>query len=188
MKKNHSKNKASESDLFQEMMMDVVRIKNDTAEHKKTHQVTDSHLAKQQAATVVTDINSDYLSIDFAPMIQPDATISFKRDGIQHSVFRRFKLGQYPVQAELDLHKKTLTEARDDVLTFIKECQQLNIKVAMIIHGKGAYSTPPALIKSHLANWLTQLSEINCAHSAQPFDGGTGAVYIMLKNSQRFHK
>ncbi|MGU3847261.1 DNA endonuclease SmrA, partial [Vibrio diabolicus] len=37
-------------DLFQQMMGDVKPITQDTAEHKKVHQVTEAQLAKREAA------------------------------------------------------------------------------------------------------------------------------------------
>ncbi len=39
-------------------------------------------------------------------------------------------------------------------------------------------------MKSFLANWLTQIKDVQCVHSAQRFHGGSGAVYVMLRKSQ----
>ncbi len=38
-------------------------------------------------------------------------------------------------------------------------------------------------MKSFVANWLSQIQDVQCAHSAQRFHGGSGAVYILLKKS-----
>lgn len=53
----------------------------------------------------------------------------------------------------------------------------------LIVHGRGERSTPPALMKSFVSHWLTQISEVQCAHSAQRLHGGTGAVYVLLRKS-----
>ncbi len=173
-----------ESDLFQQMMGDVTPIHQDTAELKRpAHQLTDAHLARRQAAMWLSEDQPDYLSIDYAPMIKPDDVIAFKKDGIQEGVFRKLRLGKYPIQARLDLHKKNLKQAREDILSFLRQCIRMDIRTVIIVHGKGERSTPPAMMKSYTANWLTQINDVMCVHSAQPFHGGTGAVYVLLRKS-----
>jgi DNA-nicking Smr family endonuclease len=39
------------------------------------------------------------------------------------------------------------------------------------------------MMKSYVTNWLTQINDVQCVHSAQQFHGGTGAVYVMLRKS-----
>ncbi|ELV8555098.1 DNA endonuclease SmrA [Vibrio fluvialis] len=170
-------------DLFQQMMGDVKPIKHDTAELKKNYSVSEAQLAKRQAAVSLSDGDPDYLSIDHAPMIKPDDLIEFKRDGVQDGVYRKLRLGKYPIQARLDLHRKTLKEARGEVVSFLKQCMTMDIRTVMIVHGRGEKSNPPALMKSFVANWLSQIQDVQCAHSAQRFHGGSGAVYILLKKS-----
>lgn len=170
-------------DLFQQMMGDVKPIKHDTAELKKNYSVSEAQLAKRQAAVSLSDGDPDYLSIDHAPMIKPDDLIEFKRDGVQDGVYRKLRLGKYPIQARSDLHRKTLKEARDEVVSFLKQCMTMDIRTVMIVHGRGEKSNPPALMKSFVANWLSQIQDVQCAHSAQRFHGGSGAVYILLKKS-----
>ncbi|MCG6213463.1 DNA endonuclease SmrA [Vibrio furnissii] len=170
-------------ELFQQMMGDVKPLKNDTAELKKHHTVSDAQLAKREAAVSLSDGNPDFLSIDHAPMIKPDDLIEFKRDGVQDGVYRKLRLGKYPIQARLDLHRKTLKEGRDEVVSFLKQCMRLDIRTVVIVHGRGERSTPPALMKSFVAHWLSQIQDVQCAHSAQRFHGGSGAVYVLLKKS-----
>ncbi len=170
-------------ELFQQMMGDVKPLHNDTAELKKSHQVSQAQLAKREAAIWLSGDNPEHLSIDHAPMIKPDDVIEFKRDGVQDGVYRKFRLGKYPIQARLDLHRKTLKEARDEVVHFLKQCMSMDIRTVVIVHGRGERSNPPALMKSYVAQWLTQINDVQCVHSAQRFHGGTGAVYILLRKS-----
>ncbi|WP_260259616.1 DNA endonuclease SmrA [Vibrio intestinalis] len=169
--------------LFQQMMGDVKPLHNDTAELKKQHQVSDAQMAKREAAIWLTEDDPEYLSIDHAPMIKPEDMIEFKRDGVQEGVYRKLRLGKYPIQARLDLHRKTLKQARDEVVQFLKQCIQMDIRTVVIVHGRGERSNPPALMKSYLAQWLQQIKDVQCVHSAQRFHGGTGAVYVMLRKS-----
>ncbi len=170
-------------ELFHQMMGDVKPIKQDTAELNKSHQVTDAQLAKREAAISHSDNDPDYLSIDHAPMLKPDDHVEFKRDGVQDGVYKKMRLGKYPIQARLDLHRKTLKQARDEVVAFVNQCMRMDIRTVIIVHGKGERSNPPALMKSFVAHWLTQMKEVQCIHSAQRFHGGTGALYVLFKKS-----
>jgi DNA-nicking Smr family endonuclease len=166
------------------MMGDVKPIQHDTVELKKSHQVSDAQIAKRQAALWLSEQDPEYLSIDYAPLVKPDDIIEFKRDGVQEGVYRKLRLGKYPLQAKLDLHRRTLKEARDDVIKFLQQCMRMDIRTVIIVHGRGERSNPPALMKSYLANWLMQIKDVQCVHSAQRFHGGSGAVYVMLRKSQ----
>ena len=42
-----------------------------------------------------------------------------------------------------------------------------------------------ALIKSHVSHWLQQIETVMAFCSAQPKDGGTGAVYVLLKKQPK---
>ncbi len=169
--------------LFQQMMGDVKPLTQDTAEHHKKHQITEGQLARRKAAMWLAENDPEYLSLDYAPMLKPEDIIEFKRDGVQDGVYRKLRLGKYPLQARLDLHRKTLKQAREEVLQFLKQCMRMDIRTVIIIHGRGERSNPPAMMKSYLASWLQQIQEVQCVHSAQRFHGGSGAVYVMLRKS-----
>ncbi|NLS11644.1 DNA endonuclease SmrA [Vibrio sp. SM6] len=170
-------------DLFQQMMGDVTPLNYDTAEHKKNHQVTETHLAKRAAAVSLEGKDADGLSLDHAPMLKPDDIVEYKRDGVQDGVYRKLRLGKYPIQAKLDLHRRTLKQAREDVLAFLRQSMALDIRTVLIVHGRGERANPPALMKSFVCHWLQQLTEVQCIHSAQRFHGGSGASYVLLRKS-----
>ncbi|PJC86034.1 DNA endonuclease SmrA [Vibrio sp. HA2012] len=172
-----------DSQLFQQMMGDVKPIRQDTTQQKKIHQVTEAQLARREAAIWLSEEDPEYLSLDNAPMVKPEDFLEFKRDGVQEGVFRKLRLGKYPVQARLDLHKKTLEQARDEIVRFLRQCLRMDIRTVIIVHGKGERSNPPALMKSYTASWLQQIKEVMSYHSAQRFHGGTGAVYVLLRKS-----
>lgn len=175
----------NEFDLFREMMSDVSPISQDTVDSKpQSHKPTDAQLARQVAAQKLSESDPEYLSLDYAKMVKPEDVIAFKRAGVQDGVYRKLRLGKYDIQARLDLHKYSLKDARDEVLSFLKQCQRLDIRTVIIVHGKGERSNPPAMMKSYVAQWLEQISDVLCFHSAMRHQGGTGALYVMLKKSQ----
>lgn len=171
-------------ELFQQLLGDdVTPLKQDTAALSHRHEPTQAQLAKREAATTLSAQSADDLSLDNAPMIKPDDHFEFKRSGVQDGVYRKLRLGKYPIQARLDLHRRTLEQAREEIIRFFKQCIRMDIRCVVIIHGKGERSNPPALMKSYVSHWMTQIKDVQSAHTAQRQHGGTGALYVMLRKS-----
>lgn len=142
---------------------------------------------RRHTAQRPTARDENFLTTGFVEFIHPQAVISFMRSGIQHGVFRKLRQGAYPVDAMLDLHQLTVEQARREVFSFIRDCMKHDVRTALINHGKGGRDPgrPAAMIKSHVAKWLPLFPEVMAFHSAQGFHGGTGAVYIMLRKSEK---
>jgi DNA-nicking Smr family endonuclease len=52
-----------------------------------------------------------------------------------------------------------------------------------IIHGKGLRSRHKGpVIKTKVNTWLRQRDDILAFCSARPVDGGTGAIYVLLRH------
>lgn len=113
----------------------------------------------------------------------PGDCLSFCRAGIQKTIFKKLKKGQYNIGAELDLHGHTRPEAQVALAKFIQQSRKNNIRCVRIIHGKGYRSNNEGpKIKPMVNKWLQQRNEILAFCSARPIDGGTGAVYVLLKS------
>ncbi len=110
--------------------------------------------------------------------------IEFFRSGIQHKILRKMRAGQYTIEARLDLHGMIAVEAREALGRFIIECSRKGIRHVLIIHGKGRTHTGPVL-KNKLNHWLRQTNTILAFCSARPKEGGTGALYVLLRRGQR---
>ena len=50
---------------------------------------------------------------------------------------------------------------------------------------KQFFQQEQAMIKRYLARWLPLFKEVMAFHSAQGFHGGTGAVYVLLRKSEK---
>ena len=111
--------------------------------------------------------------------VSTEEYLSYKSAGIQTKIFAKLKKGQYRPLATIDLHGKTKQESSIAIHNFIANCQTDSIKYVMVIHGKGYNSG--AILKNHIANLLKNNAEVLAFCSAKPEDGGTGAVYIILK-------
>jgi DNA-nicking Smr family endonuclease len=128
-------------------------------------------------------IRQDMLSDHFDPAeLETGEELLFVREGIQQAIFEKLRRGQLSVGAELDLHGLVVREARVVVADFLRDCQNSNIRCVRIVHGKGynSWQKQPVL-KSKLNHWLQQRDEVLAFCSARPVDGGTGAVYVLIK-------
>ena len=121
-----------------------------------------------------------------ASEITVSESLEFSRNGIQHKTFRKLKRGQYIIEAELDLHGHTVAEARQSLVAFLNEAHHRGLRCVRIIHGKGNSSLQrQPILKKKVNYWLRQLHQVLAFTSAQPRDGGTGAIYLLLaKNRQ----
>jgi DNA-nicking Smr family endonuclease len=121
--------------------------------------------------------------IDPEAMESGDVLI-YRGGGIQDSVWRRLRRGGYRISAELDLHGLNRDKARQEVTEFLAYCQDRDLRAVRIIHGKGNGSpnTGP-VIKALLDGWLRKRKDVLAFCSARPHDGGTGAVYVLLRAS-----
>lgn len=140
---------------------------------------------RRESAVAERVTDSNFLSEYHIELLDPNAFLEFKRDGVQHGVFRNLRLGKYPIDARLDLHRMTVEQARSGVYQFIRDCMANDIRCALITHGKGEGREQPALLKSCVAHWLPEFPEVMAFHSAQKQHGATGATYVLLRKSER---
>jgi len=140
---------------------------------------------RRESAVLEKVSDSNFLSEYHIELLDPNAHIEFKRDGVQHGVYRNLRLGKYPIDARLDLHHMTVEQARSAVFQFVRDCMANDIRCALITHGKGEGREQPALLKSCVAHWLPDFPEVLAFHSAQKQHGASGATYVLLRKSER---
>jgi len=115
-----------------------------------------------------------------------DDVLFFARAGIQQKVQKKLRRGELPIEEELDLHGYTVNEAKIAIQDFLYECKRQHIRYVRIIHGKGYRSEQKIpVLKTHVAYWLPQLTDVLAFSSARTNDGGTGAIYVILKSSKK---
>ncbi len=115
-------------------------------------------------------------------MLETGDELEYRQDGVQLSVMRKLKRGQYACQSELDLHGLVVAQAREQVVAFLDRARSRGQRCVRIIHGKGLRSSPRGpVLKLKVANWLRLRHEVLAYCSARPVDGGTGAVYVLLR-------
>jgi DNA-nicking Smr family endonuclease len=177
------KPKISEADrrLFREAARGARRLEHDRHVAHKPRPGPSPRQSRLDEARVLDDMFSDHL--DPAELETGDELL-YLRPGLQQSLLRKLRRGHYSVGAELDLHGRTSDEARADITGFLRECRHLHLRCVRIIHGKGHGSRHKLpVLKNKVNAWLRQRDEVLAFCSARPVDGGTGAVYVLLKGS-----
>lgn len=107
------------------------------------------------------------------------------------STLRKLKEGEFTIQAHLDLHGHTKPAAEQVLQSFLLNGHALGFRLVLIIHGRGLKSNEGPVLKEYLVRWLTRgsLSHLVLAFcSARPCDGGTGALYVLLKRRPKKSK
>lgn len=140
--------------------------------------------ARRRAATTGRQGDPIPLSLGEVPSVGPHDEVAWKNSGVQEGVYRKLRLGRYPVEATLDLHRHTVREARQALWHFVQDCLRYDVRSVLITHGKGLKSPDPARLKRYVAHWLTQIPEVLAFHTAQPRHGSFGAVYVLMRKSE----
>jgi DNA-nicking Smr family endonuclease len=177
------------TDTKEKFMSEMADVKpltpHNKADVQRTRQQTPGHEARRLAAVRHKLLDTNFLSTEEnIELLKSHDVLAYKKDGIQHGVFRKLRLGQYPLEARLDLHKKSVDEARREVFQFIRDCMRYNLRTVIILHGKGDRNeNREAVVKTYINKWLPEFTEVLAFHSAQKQHGGTGAVYVLLRKS-----
>ncbi len=119
---------------------------------------------------------------DLAEAPEQGEQVQYLRPGVQKQILRKLKRGGYSVTASLDLHGMTVEGARTTVSAFIRAERGELRRCIRIVHGKGYRSAEQQpVLKTMLNRWLPQRNDVVAFCSAPPHDGGTGAVYVLLR-------
>lgn len=118
--------------------------------------------------------------------IEAGDLLIFARPGVQDRLLRDLRRGRIEIGLELDLHGLTVREAKKNLDPFLAECHKRGVRCAHIIHGKGyGSSEQQPVLKQQVNLWLRQRPDVLAFCTATRRDGGTGAVYVLLRNPNK---
>jgi len=122
---------------------------------------------------------------DGSPASSPvagETVLGFHRAGVRIQEMRKLRRGLFPAQDELDLHGFTQAAARDQLSDFIVASRDAGMRCVRVIHGKGYRSGGRgAVLKTAVDLWLRRHMDVLAFTSAKAIDGGTGALYVLLR-------
>ena len=170
-----------DSKLFKNAIKGVKPLKQDSVEPHRDQPKPIPISREADDREVMDSLLSDHVTEE----VETGDELLFQRPGIQHTVMRKLRRGQYAIEAELDLHRRTVEESRQLLATFLYNAQRDGKRCVRIIHGKGHGSVAKLpVLKNKVNSWLQQKNEVLAFCSAIPNDGGTGAVYVLLAKSK----
>ncbi len=178
----HNSEDEDEKSLFQRHMRDVKPLKQ--SPQIPHHKTPPPPLQKKRREHHVRATTHSSLSDPYLLEIEAETVISYHQTGLIKKRIKPLQSGNFFIEARLDLHGQNIDQARESLHHFIKTSFQKNARQLLIIHGKGGQLQQMAILKSHVAHWLKQFSEVLAFQSAHPKDGGTGAVYVLLKKNK----
>jgi len=109
--------------------------------------------------------------------------------GYDRANTERLKRGRHPIEARLDLHGMTQAEAHRALAVFVRASRTEGKRCVLVITGRGIGKElrGGGVLKSAVPRWLDepQFSEhVLAIAPAQPRDGGSGALYVMLRRTR----
>ena len=114
--------------------------------------------------------------------VRPSEYLDFALPDLPWRTRQQLKRGRIGWEAGLDLHGHTLEEAREELEAFLRDAAARRRRCVLVVHGKAWGTTRDyPVIKSHVNAWLREWPSVLAFCSANAVDGGTGAVYVLLR-------
>jgi DNA-nicking Smr family endonuclease len=110
--------------------------------------------------------------------------------GVDRANAERLKRGKHEIEARLDLHGMTQAEAHRALAAFIRASRADGKRCVLVITGRGGAKGPNhigGVLKAAVPRWLDEPEfrpHLLAIATAQPRDGGSGALYVMLRRTR----
>jgi DNA-nicking Smr family endonuclease len=159
-------------DYFADAMADVVPLAPD---HRGRVRSAPAVSQRPRATTPVTS------SLSAGDDDGIGAEEAYVAPGIDRRELRKLKRGDYAAGDVLDLHGQTATAAVANVKKFI-DSRRSRHKCVCIVHGRGLHSKGNvSVLKTRVREYLRRHPAVLAYTDAPRKDGGSGAVYVLLR-------
>ncbi len=106
----------------------------------------------------------------------------YKKPGLQNRELQRLKQGKISTGNSIDLHGNTVKEALPKLAAAIQLSRKNHLRCILVICGKGLHSQDgKAVLSNTIRNWLIAYPDALAYCPAKPWDGDSGALYVLLK-------
>ncbi|MDL2307463.1 Smr/MutS family endonuclease [Desulfovibrio sp. OttesenSCG-928-C06] len=109
--------------------------------------------------------------------------------GVDPLILAKLRSGQYSPESHVDLHGQNSEQAYESLVTFIRHAYGKGQRSLIVVTGRGKNSPGGlSILRQNMQDWLTQepLKRVVLAFcTAQPKDGGTGAIYVLLRKYKK---
>ncbi|MEM1080966.1 MAG: Smr/MutS family protein [Pseudomonadota bacterium] len=176
---------ADEDDLnlFQKAVGPVRRMHSDRADTRPAPIKPRPRMREADEAQVLQELSEAHPELDATlAWLETGEELMWHRPGIQRRVLQRLRRGHWRVQDEMDLHQMNVDAASRSIRIFIQAALDRGLSCIKIIHGKGLRSGKDGpRLKALTARLLSRHAAVIAFATAPKTDGGTGAVYVLLK-------
>jgi DNA-nicking Smr family endonuclease len=172
--------KDGEARVFREAMRDVRRLRRAARVERSAPKPPAK--ARFTRADQVEVLRESLLPPADEAQLSTGDELSFRRPHVPEGVLTKLRRGAFVVDAEIDLHGMTGLEAKAALRNFIAEAVDRHMSCVRVIHGKGRRSGPRGPVLKNVVNhWLQRADDVLAFGSARAVDGGSGAIYVLLK-------
>jgi DNA-nicking Smr family endonuclease len=185
MKKPDKRLSAEDMALFRNAVKGTTPLRQEQKVPLRRKKVLSRVTQDTRATGIENDRSGNYVVSDYFPTVMADEWLEFTRPGVQIAALKKLRKGQSPIEARADLHGLTAEQAGQRLHRFIKNAYAQGKRILLVVHGRGhrSFDQQPVL-KRHVNGWLRQDPRVLAFSSAQPKDGGSGAVYVLLKSNR----
>jgi DNA-nicking Smr family endonuclease len=167
--------------VFRTAMRDVKPLAAEPARHTAPKRARGARIRPPQRAAA-EDLHELMPLIASATGQDPAAILTFQRGGVRDQLLRRLRRGLIPSEDEIDLHGMNQTQARDQLADFIAHSRDAGLRCVRVVHGKGYRSGARGpILKTAVNLWLRRHLDVMAFTSAKVIDGGSGALYVLLR-------
>lgn len=179
MRKKSKHSNSDDTALFRDRVGNVQPVRGGRRVPDRPRPKPDAKFSRQDDR----DVLEESLQTDPDELgIQTGEHLHFQRPQVTRKVMRQLRRGNYTVEDEIDLHGMKEVEAQTALREFVHQGHAMRLGCVRVVHGKGLGSGPRGpVLKAGVNRWLSRWDEVLAFCSAQPRDGGTGAVYVLLK-------
>jgi len=172
-------------ELFRKTVGKVTPVKNDRVG------INTKPKPKPKPQAKPVDYKENFLHDSFheTEQLSNEDRMSFISPGLQKNILKKLKKGHFGMDNELDLHGLTSAASKQQLLKFLYFCIEDGARCVRIIHGKGYRSSDNfPVLKNNLNLWLRQHQDVLAFCSAPAREGGTGAVYVLLRLAPKYRE
>ena len=152
---------------------------NDVVHHEKEKPAPYPRQRVLDNQAVLQDSLSDHLNAEL--YLDSDEKLSYRAANMAPDIPKKLRGGQWSIKGTLDLHGYTSDEARSLLILFLNAERKAGHRAVRVIHGQGFGSfRRKAVLKEKVPGWLAQREEVLAFVEAPAYDGGAGALYVLL--------
>jgi DNA-nicking Smr family endonuclease len=168
-----------EDELFRAAMRDVKRLRAPVRAIEAPKPPPEARFRRADEQAVLQE---SLMVPEDAALLGTGEEVGFRLPHVPEAVLIKLRRGQYAVDAEIDLHGLNASQAKNALREFIADSIARQMHCVRVIHGKGRRSGPRGpVLKSVVNHWLQRSNHVLAFGSARAVDGGSGALYVLLR-------